>query len=215
MSPARDPQPAGRDPPQRAQFEPIRLDNRPLFTERHRCITMQGRSRFVYVVYVARRRPRRRTEKGRPRPPANPVAAQQVVVREAPQVERLAYTRTQAAEALGVSRSTFNRRVLPLLETVDMPWGARLVPVDELERLLAERRQPAPESRPSPILGRPTALALTIIDRIAAERADGKTLAEIARRLNADGTPTAHGGSQWWPSTVRAVLARQAPLTSA
>jgi hypothetical protein len=47
----------------------------------------------------------------------------QVIVREATRVERLAYTRTQAADALGVSRSTFNRRVLPLIETVAMPWA--------------------------------------------------------------------------------------------
>ncbi len=48
--------------------------------------------------------------------------------REATRVERLAYTRTQAAEALGVSRSTFIRRVLPYVETVEMPWGAKLIP---------------------------------------------------------------------------------------
>ena len=51
------------------------------------------------------------------------------------------YTRAQAADALGVSRSTFIRRVLPYVVTLDMPWGARLIPVDELERLLAERRR--------------------------------------------------------------------------
>ena len=28
------------------------------------------------------------------------------------------------------------------------------------------------------------------------------------RELNAAGTPTAHGGARWWPSTVRAVLDR-------
>jgi hypothetical protein len=176
---------------------------------------MQKRSMFVYIVYVARRRVRRRTEKAQRRsPPAKTAAAQPIAVREAEQVERLAYTRTQAAEALGVSRSTFNRRVLPLLETVEMPWGTRLVPVDELERLLAERRRPAPEPT-RPTTGRPTALAAAIAERIHAERATGQTLAEIARRLNADGTATAHGGAQWWPSTVRAVLSRQAPFTSA
>ena len=31
-------------------------------------------------------------------------------------------------------------------------------------------------------------------------------LRQIARDLNAAETPTAHGGAQWWPSTVRAVL---------
>ena len=128
-------------------------------------------------------------------------------MREALHVERLAYTRTQAAEALGISRSTFDRRVLPYIERVEMPWGACLIPADELERLVAERRRPPHKrtttSRPS---GRPTAVAPAVVDRIRAERAAGKSLAEIARDLNAGGTPTAHGGRQWWPSTVRAVL---------
>lgn len=46
------------------------------------------------------------------------------------------------------------------------------------------------------------------VERSRAERAAGKTLAHIARDLNASGTPTAHGGRQWWPSTVRAIFAR-------
>ena len=126
-------------------------------------------------------------------------------------VERLAYTRTQAAEALGVSRSTFNRRILPLVETVEMPWGTKLIPVDELQRLIAERRRPArtreqPAARP----GRRAAIAPSIVGRIRAEHLAGRSLGEIARGLNADRVPTAHGGAQWWPSTVRAVLRRSA-----
>ncbi len=58
------------------------------------------------------------------------------IIREAGRVERLAYTRSQAAEALGISRSTLNR-LLPFLETVELPWGTKLIPVDEVERLLA------------------------------------------------------------------------------
>ena len=132
-----------------------------------------------------------------------------LIVREATRVERLAYTRTQAAEALGVSRSTFNRRFLPLVETVAMPWGARLIPVDELQRLLAERRRPAralPKPGASP--GRRAAVATTIVELIRAEHAGGRSLGQIARKLNADHVPTAQGGAQWWPSTVRAVLRR-------
>lgn len=137
-------------------------------------------------------------------------------MREATRVERLAYTRTNAAEALGISRSTFNRRVLPYIETIEMPWGARVIPVDELERLLAERRRPPRERRdPSRLPGRPSSLAPDVVNRIRAERAAGKSLAQIARDLNASGTPTAHGGRQWWPSTVRTVLVRSSPPTSA
>jgi len=155
---------------------------------------------------MARRRQQRRAKKERrhAQPPA--------IVREATRVERLVYTRTQAAEALGVSRSTFNRRILPYIETVEMPWGARLVPVDELERLIAERRRPPRErARRSRPPGRPAALPPEVVARIRAERAAGKSLAQIAGDLNASGTPTARGGRQWWPSTVRVVLARLEP----
>jgi Recombinase len=124
------------------------------------------------------------------------------------EVERLAYTRTQAAEALGVSRTTFTRRVLPFLETLDMSWGTRLVPVDELERFVKERRQPAPGPAQTAPPGRPTAVPDELVRRIKAEHTGGKSLRQIARDLNASQTPTAHGGARWWPSTVRSILVR-------
>ena len=164
----------------------------------------------MYGVRVSRRRVRRRTEKARRHsPPARTVGAPPPVVREATRVERLAYTRTQAAEALGVRRSTFDRRILPLVETVEMPWGTKLIPVDELQRLIAERRRSArareePGARP----GRRAVIAPNIVGRIHAEHAAGGSLGQIARGLNTDRVPTAHGGAQWWPSTVRAVLRR-------
>ena len=60
----------------------------------------------------------------------------------ADRVERLAYTRKQAAEALGISLATLDRRVVPVIATVETEWGGRLIPVPELERYLAERTQP-------------------------------------------------------------------------
>jgi Recombinase len=130
------------------------------------------------------------------------------VLREASKVERLAYTRRQAAEALGVSISTIDRRVVPAIETVKLPWGQRLIPVDELRRFVHNHREPA-RSRPAQrAAGRPGTLPHTVIERIRLEHARGRGLSEIARALTAEGVPTAHGGRQWWPSTVRAVLAR-------
>jgi hypothetical protein len=123
-------------------------------------------------------------------------------------VDRLAYTRTQAAEALGVSRSTFNHRVLPLIETVEMPWGTKLVPVDELERLVAERRRSASASTGPTDRGRPRVLSPELVDRIRSQREAGRTLRQIATDLNDRRVPTAHGGRQWWPSTVSSILAR-------
>jgi AraC-like DNA-binding protein len=151
---------------------------------------------------MSRRRQQRRAEKERrhAQPP--------VRVRAATEDQRLAYTRGQAAEALGISRSTLNR-LLPYIELIELPWGTRLIPVDELERLLAERRRPPRERKPpSQPSGRPRVLAPDVVDRIRAERAAGKSLAQIARELDADGTPTAHGGKRWWPSTVRSVVSR-------
>jgi predicted DNA-binding transcriptional regulator AlpA len=132
-----------------------------------------------------------------------------VHVHEAAHIERLAYTRTQAAEALGVSRSTFDRRVLPYIETAEMPWGKKLIPVDELERFLDERRRSG-RSRPEPgSPGRRPAVSAEVVQRIRAERSCGKSLAKIADDLTSDGVPTGHGAARWWPSAVRAVLARR------
>jgi Recombinase/Bacterial regulatory protein, Fis family len=167
----------------------------------------------MYAVYVSRRRLMQKTGKPQRRtPPLFKVSeASRVVVREAACVERLAYTRTQAAEALGISRSTLNRRVLPLIDTVAMPWGTRLIPVDELQRLLAEQRRPARAQALSGMMpGRPVAVAIDVVDRIRAEHAAGSSLGKIARELTADQIPRARGGAQWWPSTVRAVLRRSA-----
>ncbi len=137
-----------------------------------------------------------------------------MIVREAASVERLAYTRTQAAEALGVSRSTFDGRMLPLLETVEMPWGTKLIPTDELVRLVTERRRPAQAQPTRPKPGRPAAVPVELARRIHAERAAGGASARSPRDLNADGAALAHGGKQWWPSTVRAVLQREPDPTS-
>lgn len=151
-----------------------------------------------------RQRPYRKEAAGGPRR-SPPHAAE---LRETEKVERLAYSRRQAAEALGVSISTIDRRVVPAIDTVKTSWGQRLIPVVELERLMTEHTEPArPSAAPRPA-GRPAVLATPIVDRIRREYASGKTLGEIARALTADGVPTAQGGRQWWPSTVRAILAR-------
>jgi Recombinase len=158
---------------------------------------------------MSRRRQRRREKLQRHAAPVSrdPVEPRPII-REASRVERLAYTRSQAAEALGISRSTLNR-LLPFVEIVELPWGTKLIPVDELERQLAERRRAPRGRREPPTRGRPRALPAELVQRIRAERAAGKSLGQIARELNASGTPTAHGGRQWWPSTVRAVLRRR------
>lgn len=126
-------------------------------------------------------------------------------------VDRLVYSREQAAQLLGISLATLDRRVMPELATIKTEWGARLIPAGTLERYLAERTEEprAPRRRPRRVGRKPT-LPAKVVSRILHESARGLSLAEIARRLNRDEIPTAQGGRQWWPSTVRAVLSRSA-----
>lgn len=57
-------------------------------------------------------------------------------------------------------------------------------------------------------LGRRPEVPADVVRKIRRRRNAGWTLSRIADALNAEGIPTAHGGSAWWPATVRAVLQR-------
>jgi Recombinase len=160
---------------------------------------------------MARRRQRRRREKElrhAPRPVAPSAATDGHV---GGPVERLVYSREQAAQALGISLATLDRRVIPAIATVKTEWGARLIPAAEFEHYLAEHTEEPRMARRRPSRsGRRSALPAEVVARIRRERAQGSSLAEIADRLNCDGIPTGQGGRQWWPSTVRTVLLRAA-----
>ena len=135
-----------------------------------------------------------------------PVSARTNLLHEVAAVERLAYSRRHASEALGLSISTIDRHVVPAIDTVKTPSGQLLIPVGELERFLRAHRDQAGPATTRRRAGRPSALPDAIVDGVRLEHAQGRSLGEIARRLTADGIPTAHGGRRWWPSTVRAVL---------
>jgi hypothetical protein len=158
---------------------------------------------------VARRRQQRKAEKERRHAP------KLVRVEAGEPVECLVYSREQAAEALGVSLATLDRRVVPAIATVKTEWGARLLPVAEIQRYLTERTEEARAPR-NPVVppGRRSTIPPDVVDRIRREHADETAFAEIARQLNRDGIPTGQGGRQWWASTVRAVLIRSSPLAS-
>jgi DNA invertase Pin-like site-specific DNA recombinase len=79
---------------------------------------------------------------------------------------------------------------------------------DEMERKLLGEREARPEftiRRPAARLGRPSTLSADIVGRIVDERKNGSTWAAIADQLNEDAVPTAQGGKQWYPATVRHV----------
>ena len=58
------------------------------------------------------------------------------------------------------------------------------------------------------VMGRPRATPDAVLRRVVREREGGASLRAIARGLNDDAIPTAQGGSRWYPSTVKALLAR-------
>jgi hypothetical protein len=158
---------------------------------------------------MSSRRRRRRAAAQRRHASSARASARASGLRLADDVERLAYTREQAAEALGISLATLDRRVVPVIATVETEWGRRLIPVSELERYLAERTSQArAERRPTKRAGRKASVPPELVARIRSDRASGRSLGQIARELNAEGVRTAQGGRQWWPSTVRSVLAR-------
>lgn len=77
-------------------------------------------------------------------------------------------------------------------------------------RLIGQRTRDAlAEKRAQGVrLGRPPKLDAELVERIAALRASGRSMRAIAAELNADETPTAHGGAAWHASTVKAVIDR-------
>jgi hypothetical protein len=85
----------------------------------------------------------------------------------ADRVEPLAYTRKQAAEALGVGLATLDRRIVLVIATVATEWGGRVIPVSELQRYLAERiHPPRAQRKPRAPSGRKASTPPEIVERI-------------------------------------------------
>ena len=100
------------------------------------------------------------------------------------------------------------------------PQGAAMAQVlavfAELERrLIGERTKAALAVRRSQgvRLGRPRTLPADLVGWIVAEREAGATWSTIARTLNDEGVPTAQGGRQWHPATLRYVALYAASVT--
>jgi DNA invertase Pin-like site-specific DNA recombinase len=96
---------------------------------------------------------------------------------------------------LGVDTSTPSGEMLANVLASFAQFERRLIGQRTSEALRAKR---AAGVR----LGRPRALRDDVRQRIVAARRSGATYATIARVLNSDGIPTAHGADRWQPSTV-------------
>ena len=68
----------------------------------------------------------------------------------------------------------------------------------------------AQRKREGVTLGRKQRQPVEIVERVARERSEGKSLRAIAAGLTADGIPTSQGGKAWHASSISKVLARVA-----
>jgi DNA invertase Pin-like site-specific DNA recombinase len=100
---------------------------------------------------------------------------------------------------IGVDTSTANGEVMASIVAVFAQFERRLISERTKAALAIKKAQGVK-------LGRPVVVTEEVVDRVLAERAEGRTLRTIADGLNADGVRTAHGGSQWWPATVKKLI---------
>jgi DNA invertase Pin-like site-specific DNA recombinase len=102
---------------------------------------------------------------------------------------------------LGIDLSTPAGEFLASVMASAAQWERRIIGQRTREGLAAKRAAGV-------VLGRPRTLPVGVVARITTDRAEGASMSEIARRLNADKVATGQGGVRWYPSTIRAVLAR-------
>ncbi len=100
---------------------------------------------------------------------------------------------------LGVDLSTAAGEFMANVMASAAQWERRIIGQRTKDALAIKRAQGVR-------LGRPSVLPAQVVSRIVAEHEAGAGWSAIARGLNEDRTETAHGGSRWYPSTVRAVV---------
>ena len=100
---------------------------------------------------------------------------------------------------LGVDTTTPSGEMIANVMATFVQFERRLIGQRTKDALAVKKRQGVR-------LGRPPSLSDDIVKRTERERKAGRTLRAIADGLNEDGVPTGHGGAQWHPSTVKAVL---------
>ena len=101
---------------------------------------------------------------------------------------------------LGVDTTTPGGELVATMMASVAQWERRIIG-ERTKAGMAERK------RQGVHCGRARSLPESVVARIVAAKEAGASMNSIARDLNAEVVPTAHGGSQWHASTVKAVLA--------
>jgi DNA invertase Pin-like site-specific DNA recombinase len=100
---------------------------------------------------------------------------------------------------LGVDLSTAAGEFMANVMASAAQWERRIIGQRTKDALAIKRAQGVK-------LGRPIVLPSDVVTRIVADHHAGAGWSAIARQLNSEALPTAHGGSKWHPSTVRSVV---------
>jgi len=104
---------------------------------------------------------------------------------------------------LGLDPTTPNGELIATIMAAVAQWERRAIGTRTKDALAAKRAQGVR-------LGRPSVLPTEVTERIVAAHQAGASWSAIARELDAEGVPTAHGGARWYPATVRKVALGQA-----
>ena len=102
---------------------------------------------------------------------------------------------------IGVDTSTVNGELVASIIMALAQWERRIIGQRTRDALGAAKGRGAK-------LGRPTTVTRDALAIIAAMRGSGASLRKVADALNAAGVPTAQGGRQWYPATVRKIEQR-------
>lgn len=103
---------------------------------------------------------------------------------------------------VGVDTTTPNGEMVANVMATFAQFERRLIGQRTKEALAVKRAEGVRLGRPNLL---PAAIRLEILQR----RQAGETLRSIADDLNGRSVPTAQGGAQWWPATVRKICIRE------
>jgi DNA invertase Pin-like site-specific DNA recombinase len=99
---------------------------------------------------------------------------------------------------VGIDTSTATGEMVANMMATLAQWERRIIS-DRTKAALAEARAAGKH------IGRAPLVRDDVRKRIRREHARGVSYGQIAKALNDDSVPTAHGGRQWWPATVKKI----------